>query len=264
MDRVTELLEGWRQLADGHRDPYGKPGVRKWNALVDRLTALAEAAVGVPAEVARLREIAETDPDHHVRREARFWINPPVPRPPEREHLDRWLHHPLVNLAHVEPEPGAVLLADRYTHQDSLTWYGGSAPQVAQLSLSGSPGGFEPWTLLPHDGVLQFFRDGRVHHLPDPEDDDLDLERPPDSTAATVISVWTFPGISPEGHQRMLYSVFSNWGMDEEFGPIHPLPTILGTERDGDHRRLLHLPGLMDFWIPEKTMDLSQTYARRR
>ncbi|WP_430782912.1 hypothetical protein [Actinoplanes sp. G11-F43] len=270
MDRVTELLDGWRVFADWQRDVFGRPGPRKWNAHVDRLTALAEVAVGVPAEVARLREIAETHPDDFVRREARFWVHPPVPRPPEREHLDRWLRHPLVDLAGsgVEPRAGVVLLTDRYTSPESITWYGGAGEQIAQLGLPGSPMGFEPWTLLPEDGVLRFFRDGRVIHVPAPDDDQDDEpehHRPDGARPATAIDVWTFPDALESANRRLVRTVFSNWGLEEDYGPVHPLPTILGVTRDDGHRRLLHLPGVLDIWIPEEDLlqrDFSRTYTR--
>ena len=66
----------------------------------------------------------------------------------------------------------------------------------------------------------------------------------------------------------MLETVFSNWGMIEDFGPVHDLPTLfgLGTEpatlhtvlplagSDDRHRRLIDIPGAgaLDGWIGEE------------
>ncbi|BEL03141.1 hypothetical protein Q0Z83_013320 [Actinoplanes sichuanensis] len=110
MDRVAELLDGWRQLAAWRHDWTASPGPRRWNTLVDRLNRIAEEAVADPADVARLTAIADQDPDQFVRQDARQWIHPWVPRPPEREHLDRWLRHPLISLGDVAAEHGIALV----------------------------------------------------------------------------------------------------------------------------------------------------------
>ncbi|MEV4274571.1 hypothetical protein [Actinoplanes xinjiangensis] len=225
MDRVTELLDGWRQLAAWRHDWTASPGPRKWNALVDRLTRIAEEAVADPADVARITGIADTDPDEEVRRNARQWIHPWVPRPPEREHLDRWLRHPLINLGDVPAEHGIILVPGT----DSLTWVG-TGDVLVQLETPEYAAATEAWDALPRGGALQFRRDGTVRHVTDPR---------PGPESWDPVDVWTFPEDCAPAEQRLLETVHSQWGLIEDFGPAHPLPMIRGTGA----RRVLHLPG---------------------
>ncbi|WP_433789515.1 hypothetical protein [Actinoplanes sp. CA-252034] len=225
MDRVAELLDGWRQLAAWRLDWTASPGPRTWNALVDRLNRIAEEAVADPASVARITEIADKDPDDEVRRNARQWIHPWVPRPPEREHLDRWLRHPLIGLGEVPAEHGIMLVPGT----ESLTWVG-SGDILVQLETPEYPATSDAWDHLPRGGAIQFRRDGTTRHVEDPQ---------PGAASWDPVDVWTFPDDCDLANRRMLETVHSQWGLIEDHGPVEPLPAIVGT----GPRRVLRLPG---------------------
>ncbi|MEU4159689.1 hypothetical protein [Actinoplanes sp. NPDC026670] len=225
MDRVAELLDGWRQLAAWRHDWTASPGPRMWNTLVDRLNRVAEEAVADPVSVAAIREIASNNPDAEVRRNARQWIHPWVPRPPSREDLDRWLRHPLIALGEV-PAAHAIMLVPG---AESLTWIGGGEVLV-QLETPEHPADSDAWAALPRGGALQFLRDGTIRHVAEPQPGESDWD---------PVDVWVFPEDCPMANERMLETVHSQWGLIEDYSPAGPLPLLHGT----GSRRVWHLPG---------------------
>ncbi|MDI6100202.1 DUF1963 domain-containing protein [Actinoplanes sp. NEAU-A12] len=303
MDRVAELLDGWRTLAGWRRDWTTSPGHRKWNALVDRLNRSAEAAVADPADVARIRAIAERDEDPFVRRDARYWIHPWMPRPPERKDLDRWLRHPLVDLAGepVTAEPGVLLrpVPGPDAHPD--TWIAGEPSKgrhtgwprrdddipLAHLVQAAVPDVCGLDVKVP--GVLQFFHDletggddradgernaWQVRHIRRPgrkrlaRPEDLGDEYFRDAVPVDAEVQWTFPGDLETARRRVLETVFSNWGVIEDYGPVHDLPTMFGIatepeplrtllpckDHDDGYRLLIDVPGVgpLDGWIGDE------------
>lgn len=301
MNRVAELLDGWRLMAGWHRDWTTGPGHRTSNALVDRLNRIAEAAVADPADVARIREIAAHDADPFVRQSARQWIHPWVPRPPERKDLDRWLRHPLVGLDDIEvpATPGVLLCPGLDAGRDS--WIAGEPLKgrhtgwprrdddipLAHLVQVEVPDVSTLDVRVP--GVLQFF-----HDLETGGDEPADgqrgawqvrrvsrpgrkrLDRPGDLgdeyfRAAVPVDAevqWTFPAELETARHRVLETVFSNWGVLEDYGPVHDLPTMFGIADEPDelrtllplrdagdgYRLLIDIPGVgpLDGWIGDE------------
>jgi hypothetical protein len=219
---IEELLAGWRTLSEWERDPYRDH--RTWNKLVDRCNRLAERLVADPVGVEELRRIAAEDPDRSVRLNARQFTTPYVPRPDSKRDLDRWMSHPLIDIASLGVQPrvgfgltpgdGFEIDPDVNLSEIDLSWFGGEPvtdgdrdwprrpdgtplAHLLQVELGGQP-------LLDDDlhldGVLQFFHDldgfGQVRLLTEPPTGLL--PRPADAPhrerrRAHVHPVWTFP-----------------------------------------------------------------------
>jgi hypothetical protein len=226
-----------------------------------------------------------------------------MPRPPERKDLDRWLRHPLVGLAAtpVPAEPGVFLLPTAGPDADRDSRLAGEPLKGRYTEWprrdDGIPLAHLVQTEVPDHsaldvkvpGVLQFFHDletggderadrrrnaWQVRHIRTPgrkrlaRPEDLGDEYFTDAVAVQAEVQWTFPEELETARHRVLETVFSNWGMIENFGPVHDLPTLfgLGTEpatlhtvlplagSDDRHRLLIDIPGVgpLDGWIGDE------------